>query len=294
MRAVRVKKHPKYDETICQGAFVTCHDLTTNQHHIRAACAAYNSKFAVFFFALTSTSFPLYTCKLTVRDLLKLPLPPEAPEVSTLTSFEAIDEATRKAFGFTAADWTLIEDFLKYTLPDVLRKTPGLARFSTQRKDKDGTKEPELTEYAKTFARMVKGTFGKDKAVASTVFTEPDARKLPVRMLTIHLDTPLRTGVQVESIEADGLLDKLADFHAEQLKHKTRDATGSGLGFQRVAYLFHPSREQGKRVMNLTIVKPDERRYWTRSMAMRDADQLAGALAKAAGSRKPMHESTHA
>jgi hypothetical protein len=294
IRAVRIKKHPKYDETICQGAFVTCHDLTADQRNIRAACAAYNSKFAVYFFALTSTSFPLYTCKLTVRDLLKLPLPPEAPDISTLTSFETIDEATRKAFGFTAADWILVEDFLQYTLPDMLRRTPGLARFPTDRKDKDGTKEPELTEYANAFARVVKGTFGKDKAVASTVFTDPDNRKLPVRMLTIHLDAVRGNGVQVEPIEADGLLDKLAEFHGEQLKQKTRDATGSGLGFQRVAYLFHPSSEQGKRVMNLTIVKPDERRYWTRSIAMHDADQLAGAIAKASGSRKSNDEPTNA
>jgi len=35
--------------------------------------------------------------------------------------------------------------------------------------------------------------------------------------------------------------------------------------------------------MNLSIVKPDECRYWTRSMAMRDADQLANAIQKAAG-----------
>jgi hypothetical protein len=286
MRAVRVKKHPKYDETICQGAFVTCHDLTNDQRYIRSACAAYNSKFAVCFFALTSASFPLYTCKLTVRDLLKLPLPPEAPDISTLCSFEAIDDATRKAYSFTAADWTLIEDFLKYTLPDTLRKTPGPARFPTQRKNKEGTKEPELIEYAKIFARVVKGTFGKDKAVASTVFTEPEARKLSVRMLTVHLDSLDRDGVKIESIEADGLLDKLAEFHNAQLKKKTRDATGTGLGFQRVAYFFHPSRENGRRVMNLTIVKPDECRYWTRSMAMRDADQLAAAIRKATPLRK--------
>ena len=59
-----------------------------------------------------------------------------------------------------------------------------------------------------------------------------------------------------------------------------------GLGFQRVACFFHPSRENGVRVMNLTIVKPDERRYWTRSMAMRDADQLAAAMRKATPVRK--------
>jgi hypothetical protein len=83
-------------------------------------------------------------------------------------------------------------------------------------------------------------------------------------------------------MEADGLLDKLADFHSSQLKQRSRSTSGNGLGFQRVAYLFHPSREGGKSTMHLTIVKPDERRYWTRSTAMHDADQLASAISKAA------------
>lgn len=281
-----VKKSPKFDDLICREAYVTCHDKTKDERNIRTVCIAYNSRFAVFFFALTSGSFPFYISKMTVGELLQLPLPTDAPSIFTLNSFKDIDEATRKMFGLTTADWNIIEDFLEYTLPDALRKTPGPARFRTQRKDKNGNREPELTEYATIFARVLKGTFGKEKAVASTVFTEPETHMLPVRMLTIHLDAPTLDGVNIEPIEADGLLDKLADFHTNQLKSKSRDATGSGIGFQRVAYLFHPSREGGKRVMNLTIMKPDERRYWTRSMAMRDADQLSSAIAKAAGSAK--------
>lgn len=282
MRAVRVKKHPQHDEAICQGAFVSCHDLSDDERHLRAALIAYNSSFAVCFFALTSTSFPLHTCKLTVRDLLKLPLPKEPLGVGCPPSFTEIDEAARKAFAFNAADWTLIEDFIDYTLPDVLSKS-GKARLPTQRKDNGINKEPELSEYAKTFCRVVKGTFGKNRGVAATVFTDPDGRRQPVRMLTIHLDSTERIGVSREDIEADGLLDQLAKFHIDQLKKQPRNTTGSGLGFQRVAWFFHPSRENGRQVMNLTIVKPDERRYWTRSMAMRDADELASSIMKAAG-----------
>ncbi len=282
-RAVLIKSDGSESGVICKETYVSVHDLSANSAIIRAACIAYNSKFAVCFFALTSSSFPLYISQISVGELLKLPIPDKALEISTCGSFEEIDEAVRRAFEFTTADWTLIEDLLKYTLPDVLRTTPGPARFSTQRQDKDDVKEPELTEYAKAFTRVVKGTFGKNKSVASTVFTEPDGRKLPVRMLTIHLDAPARDGVLIEPIEADRLLDNLAEFHADLLKQKSRDATGSGLGFQRVAYFFHPSREDGRRVMNLTIVKPDECRYWTRSTAMRDADQLANAIQKAAG-----------
>jgi len=281
-RAALVKSDDPEWGVVCKKTYLSVRDLDPNAANIRTACVVYNSRFATYFLALTSSRIGHYITETLSKELVTVPLPTEAPDISAFDSFEAIDEATRKMFGFTAADWMLIEDFLEYTLPDVLRKTPGPARFPTQRKDKDGIKEPELTQFAKTFARVVKGTFGNSKNVASTIFTDPDGRKLPVRMVTIHLASSERTSVSYETIEADGLLDKLVEFHSDQLKQKPRNATGSGLGFQRVAYLFHSSREGGKPMMNLTIVKPDECRYWTRSTAMRDADQLASAIAKAA------------
>lgn len=283
MRAVAVRSSPGSSETICREAYVSVHDLSPDEKYIRAACLSYNSELAVYFFALTSGSFPLYISKIAVGELVTLPLPPVAPDLSALTSFEDIDRETRKLFALTAADWDLIEDFLNYTLPDVLRKTPGPGRRPTHRMDREGQAEPELTSYAETFARVLKGTFGRDKAASATLYSEPDAERLPVRMVTIHLDAKgdarARAPVTIEPMEADGLLDQLAKLHAEQFNAKTRATGGSGLGFQRVAYFFHPSREPG---MNLTIVKPDEVRYWTRSMAMRDADQLAAAIATAA------------
>lgn len=281
-RAALVKSDDPEWGLVCKETYFSMRDLDLNATNISAACVVYNSKFATYFLALTSSRIGHYITETLIKELVSVPLPLSTPNISTLNSFEAIDDATRKMYGLTAADWTLIEDFLEYTLPDVLRKTPGLARFSTQRKDKNGVVEPELTHYAKTFTRVVKGTFGSAKSVAATVFTDPEGNKLPVRMLTIHLASPEHTGISYEAMEADGLLDKLAEFHTGQLKQRSRSTTGNGLGFQRVAYLFHPSRENGKFVMNLTIVKPDERRYWTRSTAMHDADQLASAIAKAA------------
>jgi hypothetical protein len=272
---------------ICKKTYLSVHDLDPKGTNIRKACIVYNSPLAAYFLALTSSRIGHFITEALSKEIVTVPLPQaEAPDISSLRDLGAVDEATRQMFGLTTADWTLIEDFLKYTLPDALRKAPGPARYPTQRRDKDGIKEPELARYAKTFGRVVKGTFGKDKAIASTLYAEQNDKKLPVRMLTIHLDAPHRDGVKIEQMEADGLLDELAKFHAEQLKQKIRDATGGGLGFQRVAYLFQSARENGNRVMNLTIVKPDERRYWTRSMAMRDADQLAAAIRKAATPRK--------
>lgn len=285
-RAVLIESDDPEWGLVCKKTYLSVRDLHRQAANIRSACVVYNSQLATYFLFLTSSRLGHFITETLTEEIVTVPLPSENPDILTLDSFEAIDEATRKMFGLTAADWTLIEDFIEYTLPDLLRKSPGPARRPTQRKDKDGTKEPELIGYAKTFARVVKGTFGKDKAIASTIYTERDGTKLPVRMLTIHLDAADREGVKTEQMEADGLLDQLTKFHTDRLKQKARDAVGSGLGFQRVAYLFRPVRENGTRVMNLTIVKPDECRYWTRSMAMRDADQLAAAIRKAASPRK--------
>ena len=287
-RAAMVRSDTEEWGAICSQAYLTVSGLGASSELLKSACVTYNSSFATYFLWNTSSRLGHYRTEVLAKELLEVPIPSAVSLIPSPHSSHEIDAAVRQAFNLTTADWTLVEDFLEYTLPSVLRQAGVKARFPTQRKGNDGTKEPELTEYAKTFTRVVKGTFGKDRAVAATVFTDPDGRRLPVRMLTIHLDSAEKTGVNREVIEADGLLNQLAKFHTDQLKQKPRDATGSGLGFQRVAWFFHPTHEGGKQVMNLSIVKPDERRYWTRSMAMRDADELAVAIRKAAGdSKKP-------
>jgi hypothetical protein len=102
-------------------------------------------------------------------------------------------------------------------------------------------------------------------------------------MVTLHLNWEGRAPLTIEPIAADGLLDKLSTFHRDVLSKKERSANGEGLGFQRVAFFFHAHQEKHVRVQNLTIIKPDEYRYWTRSQAMRDADELAGSIMEAAG-----------
>ena len=131
--------------------------------------------------------------------------------------------------------------------------------------------------------RVLKGTFGRDKPVSATVYQEPPgAVPVPVRMMTVHLDWVGRAPLTIEPVEADGLLDKLATFHRDVLSCEVRSLAGEGLGFQRVAYFFHAQQTAGGRVRNITIIKPDEYRYWTRSLAMRDADELASAILRAA------------
>ncbi len=177
-------------------------------------------------------------------------------------------------------DEVLIDEFLEFSLPDAIRKTPGPSRESTRRDSKDGT---ELREFADTFIKVLKSTFGSARPVSATVYTEPNgADPLPVRMLTIHLGRKQRPLIKSEETSATGLLDEMSGFHRDLLKKKGRTSTDGGMGFQRVAFLFHSADGKDGNEQNLTIIKPDECRYWTKSQAMRDADELAGSIVNAA------------
>jgi len=288
-RAALVKSSDPEWGIICTETYLSVSDRSPGAAHIQSACVVYNSLVATYFLFLTSGRIGHYITEVLSSELVTVPLPsgsPDIPDISALDSFDAVDAAARKMFALTAADWQLIEDFLHHTLPGLLRKAPGPSRQPTCRETQEGLSEPEMSHYANTFVRVVKATFGRGSAVAATIYTEPEDSPLPVRMVTIHLDWPGKEPLTTQPMDADGLLDQLAKLHSEQLKKKPRASSSEGLGFQRVAFFFHPSREAGARAMNLTIVKPDECRYWTRSMAMRDADQLTSAILKASERKK--------
>jgi hypothetical protein len=286
-RAALVRSpHPEWG-VICKKTYLSVRDLSPDRRYIRAACLAYNSVIATYFLFLTSSRLGHYIPEPLTKELVSVPIPNDCPDISSLTSFAQLDDAARQAFRLTDADWTIIDDLIHVVLPDVLRKTPGPGRKPTTRKAEaengEFVDEPELSAYCQTFTRVLKATFGKQQDVAFTIYQEPDEQRVSVRMVTLHLNWAGRAPLTTEAIAADGLLDKLSLFHRDVLSHKVRSANGAGVGFQRVAYFFHAHQEKQIRVQNLTIVKPDEYRYWTRSQAMRDADELAASIMKAAG-----------
>lgn len=278
-RAAMVRSDDSEWGVICNQTYLSIRDLSPDMRHSFAACLVYNSLFAVYFLALTGSRLGHYRTEMPTKELMTVPLPKPLVDLAGVKSFDEIDALTRKLFSLTKADWTVIEDLLEFTLPDALRMAPGPGREKTKRDDS----EPELSVYAQTMFRVLKSTFGSDKAVAATIYQEPDGQSLPVRMMTLHFDWPGRKPLTVEPIEADGLLDELATFHRDTSQRGMRTANSTGLGFQRVAFFFHSHQAEHGRVRNLTIIKPDERRYWTRSLAMRDADDLAATIFKAAG-----------
>lgn len=282
-RAALVRSDDPEWGVICKKTYLSVRETRGKTDHINAACVTYNSFLAPYFLFLTSSRLGHYITEVNSNELLALPLPTIRKQVSSFSSFEEIDLAVIKALSLTGADHALIDDVLQLSFPDTLRQAPGPARARTQRVANSRT-EPELTEFADTFLRVIRGTFGDDKPIAATILQEASASTfLPLRVVTFHIGVHRDLPIEIEAIEVDGLLEQLGEFHRDVLSKKARTATNSGLGFQRVAFFFH--KEQGKPGQNLTILKPDEYRYWTRSQAMRDADELSNAILKAAKGR---------
>jgi len=278
LQSVLVDSGPNEWGVICKESYITVREMANKPDYIERACLALNNSLIAPYFLTLTTNIGVYITKASVEDLLSVPLPSGPVDLSNIHSIEELDTAAKKYFPLTAADWQLIEDFLEYTLPDALRKTPGIGRNSTRRNSEQNVPEPDLSAYCDAVLRVIKSTYGSAKSISTTIYSESGGEKLPVRMVTIRLNTPSQRAISFETINADGLFDELKKFYNEQLTRKTRaTAGGGGLGFQRVAYLV---RSDKSGMISLTFIKPDERRYWLRSLAMRDADQIAMLLLK--------------
>jgi hypothetical protein len=283
-RAALIKSNDPEWGVICKKTYLSVRDAGGNTQHINAACIAYNSFLAPYFLFLTSSRLGHYITEVNSNELMTLPLPTLRKRANSFSSSQELDKAVRSALSLTNAESALIDDVLRVNLPDALRQTSGPARTQTRRVAKSNV-EPEFTAFADTFLRVIQETFGNDKLVSATILQEPrKSAFLPLRVATFHIGDQYEIPIQVETIEVDGLLDRLGAFHRDVLSRKARTANDSGLGFQRVAFLFH--KVKGKPGQNLTIIKPDEYRYWTRSQAMRDADELSVAILRTAKGRR--------
>jgi hypothetical protein len=268
---------------ICSQTYLTVRDMEPEQRNIRSACIAYNSLLAVYYFAVTSSRLGHYRPEMPVNELIALPIPAFNGSWEDIKSFDDIDAACKKMYGLSAADWCIVEDLLEVTFPETQRKIPGRAYDRTCRQGDENGREPELNAYVEVFRRVLKSTFGKDREAVATIYQEPEGEELPVRIITFRFDDHEAKALNIEPMEAEGLLDVLSDFHRGTLARKNKPLDSDAGGFQRVAFLFHAVPSNGRQFKALSIVKPDERRYWTKSLAMRDADDLSSAILKAAG-----------
>jgi len=267
----RLTKHRKDGQgIICTKSYITVHVPVEQQSVIEAACLSYNSILAVYFLLLTSGRFASYRPEPLVKEFLSVPIPePRSGLLDGIKCSEDIDQRIREAFEFKDAEWVLIEDLFNTTLPDFKGDANSPGRQRTQRHS-NSSDEPELSAYCEYFSRVLKAGFGQDKHISATVFQETGKDFLPYRLIAFELNQSSSKNFHVASLETPALLAELETLNRTWLRG--RESLGGSIYHQRVVRIY----DYRDGVPTIFILKPDARRYWTRSMGLHDADEVAG------------------
>jgi hypothetical protein len=270
-RAVLVKSNVKLGAVLPSASYVSVHVPENNEELLGSACLSLNSRIAVYYLMLSSGRVAFYRPNAKQDDMLNVPIPAcQREAVNKVTTYQEIDEEVKKAFNLNDAEATLVEDLCDYTFPDFVGDIDSPGRQNTRNEGSEGI----LETYCQYFIRVLEAGFGKERKVSFTIFTEGKESQLPVRLVAIHLDAPGQSFIRPENIDSQKLIERLQTLNDTYLRFEKEKAKGS-IFYQRVARVYDSVVINCKKVPTIFIIKPDQIRYWTRSMAMRDADEIA-------------------
>ena len=262
---------------LCSESYVTIHVNEEHSKLLGIACLSYISKLAVYYLLLSSGRFASYRPEPNIEDLLRVPIPKCSEGITeNLKTFDDVDHQVYDDFSLKESDKTLIEDLFNYTLPDFQGDSSSPGRQKTHRVVVnlfETQEEPELKEYCEYFMHVISAGFGEDKEVCATVFKESPNNHLPVRLVAIHLNRTIHDGIKIQPINSQVLFKRLNRLN--NLFIQEDDSTAGGIFYQRVARIYASFEWHGEQIPTIYIVKPDRIRYWVRSMALRDADEVA-------------------
>jgi hypothetical protein len=254
---------------ICTQSYVTVHVPIDQRGFIEAACLSYNSAFAVYLLLLTSSRFASYRPEPLVEELLQVPIPePRSGILDGVTTFKEIDDRVRDIFGFNDAEWVLVEDLFDVTLSDFKGDANSPGRQRTQRKDGSAV-EPQLRRYCEYFIRVLKAGFGEDKRITARIFHETGQDQLPYRLVAFELNQSSPEQVRIDPMQGREILTELDALNRRWLSAGKR--SGGSIYHRRVVRIY----DYRDKTPTIFVIKPDAYRYWTRSMGLYDADEVA-------------------
>ena len=257
--------------TLCSSSFLNVHSKDIN--FLKSAAITYKSRLATYFLLLTDGRFAFYRPEPSVESFWKVPIPnivekyfaqlESLGKINKITALNKLDNIVLKSLELIESEKILIEDLFDYTLRDFKGKDNSAGRQITTRKS-----ENELKNYCETFFKVINSGFGKDKNLRATIFQE-QSNKLPVRMIAIHLNYPEREElIKVDIQTNEKLWELLQNLNETFMKNESENGN---IFYQRVVRVY--SNENG--VPTIYLIKPDRKRYWLRSQALNDADEVS-------------------
>jgi hypothetical protein len=256
---------------ICTQSYVSVHFEPNARALMDTSCLVYNSKLATYYMLLTSSHLATFRQKVQTDELLRVPLPDRPMTIEGVTTPELADIRLREAFQLKAAEWTLIDDVFEHTMRAFISDKPAIAD------------QAMLQQYGETFTRVLRAGFGQEKSISVTVYRTPSNLPTPVHLVAVHLDwTGNGQLVRFHDVNTEDLLERIVEL-SRAVEHRSNDGTTIR---RRVFHIYDTITHGRNKVPTVYLCKPNLSRYWTRSIAMRDADVVSADLVRLAAARR--------
>ena len=285
-----VERKQPINQVLCSQSYISVHLPLERQEVLMAACLAYNGSWANYFLLLISGRFAFDRSEPLSEDLRSLPLPLwnehdtltpqsvnefrallEADRNGNAVSLEQIDEAVFRAFEFQKSERILIEDLVQFTLSGFKERGQSPSYRPTVRRSEEND-EPDLRRYCETLMETLAHAYGADKSLGVRIWSEnevSDAERLPMRYVSVTFDVDRERGLQIQPLENRALRQRILELHRQLQNGRENE------GYSRQVREYTPFDGEHEGGLVLNILKPDLLRYWTRSAALRDADDIA-------------------
>lgn len=250
---------------MCNQSYVSVH---ADESALCSAAVAFNSKIAVYLYLLTSGRFAAYRPKLAAPEVLDVPLSLHGPTLTMpVRTYSDIDSMAFDLFDLKDSERVLVEDAIDYTLSDYLEGERSRGREPTAKTLGERKNDPHLRAYCEYFVRVLKAGFGDDRPISATIFRSDVSQvsgRVPYRLVRFVLG-----GTPSEDVTFNDL-DRSALF---RILHRVWNAQPDGprVVHRRVMRAY----EITNGLPTILMMKPDQKRFWTRSMGLQDGDDVA-------------------
>lgn len=250
------------NDAVFTDSLVGIHADASDLDFLAACCLVLNSRIALYFGMMSSRKWLIERDELQKEEIMKLPIPSldamkvsysELQQLSKSTDWETqLRDIVEKMYNLTPDEQILIEDAVGNVL-DLFRlktKSESIQPASDKKKG-----DAPLLGYIETIIQSLQTSFGK--RVSGTIF-KGDA---PLQVVGLNFvdDDNLDAEIRIDySPGLDGLLKQLEPILLEQ--------RASNIYMQRLVRIYVGS--------SIYLVKPNEKRFWLKSLALRDADEI--------------------
>jgi hypothetical protein len=238
-----------------------------------AICAAFATNVCTYFAMMTSSRWLVERDELAKQEVMQFPMPVSLERASLQVSLSRLREATKdkrvrkqliesifKAYDLSPADEALIDDAVTYTL--------AYFRFRANSQAAEPADHSILRKYGLVFSRILRDSFGQDRECGfHPRFYGGNSPLVVLEVSLCERDVQPEPEFRQSDDELSQALESMDKVLLEQ--------RSPGVYVRRDVHVYLNDR--------VLIAKRNQKRLWTQSAAMRDADEVYADIMRAWG-----------